>query len=183
MSPQRCQWPADDPAMIAYHDDDWGTPTVDTRKLFEALTLESAQSGLSWRTILNKREGYRDAFQHWDIDSIAEFGEADIDALVQNPEIVRHRRKIESTVANARAVLNLHRQGLNLADIVWAYVDGEGKPLSRELKRRGFRFVGPTTCTSFMESVGIVNHHELDCFRYEAVERLRDTLLRERSSA
>lgn len=181
--PQRCSWPGDDPAMIVYHDDEWGSPTTETRKLFEALTLESAQSGLSWRTILNKREGYRDAFQHWEIERIAAFTEVEVDALVGNPEIVRHRGKIESTVANAQAVLNLRRQGLALADIVWAYVDGEGKLLSRELKRRGFRFVGPTTCTSFMESVGIVNHHELDCFRYEAVERLRDTLLRERSSA
>lgn len=181
--PARCAWPADDPAMIAYHDDEWGVPTIDTCKLFEALTLESAQSGLSWRTILNKREGYRRAFQHWDINRIAAFSEAEIDALVANPEIVRHRRKIESTVANARAVLNLHRQGLKLAEIVWAYVDGEGKSLSRELKRRGFRFVGPTTCTSFMESVGIVNHHDPVCFRYQDVERLRDTLLRERRSA
>lgn len=169
--------------MIAYHDDEWGVPTADTRKLFEALTLESAQSGLSWRTILNKREGYCRAFRQWEIDRIAEFGEAEVDALVANPEIVRHRGKIESTVANAQAVLNLGRQGLSLADIVWAYVDGEGKFLSRELKRRGFRFVGPTTCTSFMESVGIVNHHDPVCFRHQDVERLRDTLLGERSSA
>ena len=181
--PQRCNWPGDDPEMIAYHDDEWGSPTADTRTLFEALTLESAQSGLSWRTILNKREGYRRAFQDWEIERIAAFTKAEVDELVGNPEIVRHRGKIESTVVNAQAVLNLRRQGLALADIVWAYVDGEGKLLSRELKRRGFRFVGPTTCTSFMESVGIVNHHELDCFRYEAVERLRDTLLKERSSA
>ena len=179
----RCNWPEDDPTMIAYHDDEWGVPAIDTCKLFEALTLESAQSGLSWRTILSKREGYRRAFQDWDIDSIAGFGAADIDRLVQNPEIVRHRGKIESTVANARAVLNLQRQGLKLADIVWAYVDGEGKSLSRELKRRGFRFVGPTTCTSFMESVGIVNHHGPECFRYQDIERLRDTLLKERRSA
>ena len=179
---QRCDWPGDDAAMIAYHDHDWGTPTTDARVLFEALTLESAQSGLSWKTILNKREGYRRAFHDWEIERIAALTEAEIESLAQNPEIVRHRGKIESTVVNAQAVLNLQRQGLDVADIVWAYLDGEGTLLSRELKRRGFRFVGPTTCNSFMEAVGIVNHHDPICFRYEEVERLRDTLLKDRSS-
>ena len=190
---ERCAWPGDDRDEIAYHDLDWGVPTLDESALFEALTLEGAQAGLSWHTILLRREGYRQAFLDWDVSTIAEIGEAEIDALVQDARIIRHRGKIASTVRNAQAVQLLRRQGLSLAEIVWAYADPSNKPrtsvpaqtaesraMSRELKRRGFRFVGPTTCYAFMQAVGIVNDHALGCFRFAAVSQRRTTLLAQR---
>ena len=191
---ERCQWPGDDPDEVAYHDSEWGVPTRDESVLFEALTLEGAQAGLSWHTILLRREGYRRAFLGWDIAAIAEFDESRVDALVQDEGIIRHRGKIESTIANANATLLLRRQGLSLADVVWAYADPSNEPrtdiqaqtdesraLSRELKRRGFRFVGPTTCYAFMQAVGIVNDHAAACFRFPEIARMRDRLLNERS--
>ena len=193
--PQRCSWPGDDPDETTYHDLDWGVPTRDESTLFEALTLEGAQAGLSWHTILLRRHGYRRAFLDWNIDAIAEIDEVGVDALVQDTGIIRHRGKIESTIANAHATLLLREQGLSLADIVWAYADPSNEPrtdiqpqtaesraMSRELKRRGFRFVGPTTCYAFMQAVGIVNDHDTACFRFPEIARLRGTLLSERSN-
>ena len=190
--PQRCSWPGDDPDEIAYHDTEWGVPTTDESELFEALTLEGAQAGLSWHTILMRREGYRRAFLDWDVAAVAEIDEAGVDVLVQDVGIIRHRGKIESTVANAQATLLLREQGLSLADVVWAYADpsndprtdiqpqtAESRAMSRELKRRGFRFVGPTTCYAFMQAVGIVNDHAADCFRFPVIAALRGTLLAE----
>ena len=192
--PQRCSWPGDDPDEIAYHDREWGVPTRDESTLFEALTLEGAQAGLSWHTILMRRDGYRSAFRDWDIEAVAGIDEAGVDILVQDTGIIRHRGKIESTIANARATLLLPEQGLSLAEIVWAYADPSNEPrtdiqaqtaesraMSRELKRRGFRFVGPTTCYAFMQAVGIVNDHASTCFRFPEIVRLRDRLLNERS--
>ena len=192
--PQRCSWPGDDPDEIAYHDREWGVPTRDESTLFEALTLEGAQAGLSWHTILLRRDGYRSAFRDWDIEAVAGIDEAGVDILVQDTGIIRHRGKIESTIANARATLLLPEQGLSLAEIVWAYADPSNEPrtdiqaqtaesraMSRELKRRGFRFVGPTTCYAFMQAVGIVNDHASTCFRFPEIVRLRDRLLNERS--
>ena len=192
--PQRCSWPGDDPDEMAYHDLEWGVPTRDEANLFEALTLEGAQAGLSWHTILMRRDGYRRAFLDWNIEAIAEIDEASVDLLVQDTGIIRHRGKIESTIANARATLLLREQGLSIADIVWAYADPSGEPrtdmqsqtdeskaMSRELKRRGFRFVGPTTCYAFMQAVGIVNDHDASCFRFSEIANLRSTLLSERS--
>ena len=192
--PQRCSWPGDDPDEINYHDLDWGVPTRDESTLFEALTLEGAQAGLSWHTILLRRDGYRQAFLDWNVEAIAEIDEAGVDALVQDPGIIRHRRKIESTITNGQATLLLREQGLSLADIVWAYADPSNEPrediqpqtaesraMSRELKRRGFRFVGPTTCYAFMQAVGIVNDHDAACFRFPEIARMRDRLLNERS--
>ena len=192
--PERCPWPGDDPDEIAYHDLEWGVPTRDESALFEALTLEGAQAGLSWHTILMRRDGYRRAFLDWDIEAISEIDEAGVDLLVRDTGIIRHRGKIESTIANAQATLLLREQGLSLADIVWAYADpsneprtdiqpqtSESKAMSRELKRRGFRFVGPTTCYAFMQAVGIVNDHDADCFRFAEIARMRDRLLNERS--
>ena len=192
--PQRCSWPGDDPDEIAYHDREWGVPTRDESTLFEALTLEGAQAGLSWHTILMRRNGYRRAFLDWDIEAVAGIDEAGVDILVQDTGIIRHRGKIESTIANARATLLLPEQGLSLAEIVWAYADPSNEPrtdiqaqtaesraMSRELKRRGFRFVGPTTCYAFMQAVGIVNDHASTCFRFPEIVRLRDRLLNERS--
>ena len=193
--PERCPWPGDDPDEIAYHDLDWGVPTRNESMLFEALTLEGAQAGLSWHTILLRREGYRRAFLGWNVDVVAEMDEASVDVLVQDEGIIRHRGKIESTITNARATLLLRDQGMSLADVVWAYADPSSEPrddiqsqtaesraMSRELKRRGFRFVGPTTCYAFMQAVGIVNDHAAACFRFPEIARMRDTLLSERSN-
>ncbi|MCY3557943.1 MAG: DNA-3-methyladenine glycosylase I [Chloroflexi bacterium] len=191
----RCQWPGDDPDEIAYHDLEWGVPTVDESTLFEAITLEGAQAGLSWHTILLRRDGYRRAFLDWIVEAVAEIDESGVDALVQDTGIIRHRGKIEATIANARAILLLREQGMSLADVVWAYAESGNEPnpelqsqtdtsraMSRELKRRGFRFVGPTTCYAFMQAVGIVNDHADDCFRFGEIAVMRDTLLSERSN-
>ena len=194
--PERCQWPGDDPDEIAYHDLEWGLPTQDEAKLFEALTLEGAQAGLSWHTILLRRDGYRRVFLDWNVEAIARIDEDGVELRVQDSGIIRHRGKIESTVANARATLLLREQGLSLAEIVWAYADPsneppaelqsqtpESKAMSRELKRRGFRFVGPTTCYAFMQAVGIVNDHSGTCFRFPEIAGMRDRLLNERSDS
>jgi DNA-3-methyladenine glycosylase I len=177
----RCAWvPQDDPLYVAYHDDEWGTPVRDERALFELLNLEGAQAGLSWSTILRKREGYRRAFADWEIETVAGFGERDVERLLGDAGIVRHRGKIEAVIANARATLALDRP---LAELLWSFVGGaprvnawrtvaeipaataESAALSKELKRRGFRFVGPTTCYAFMQSAGLVDDHTVDCFR------------------
>jgi DNA-3-methyladenine glycosylase I len=177
----RCAWvPQDDPLYVAYHDDEWGTPVRDERGLFELLNLEGAQAGLSWSTILRKREGYRRAFADWQIETVAGFGERDVQRLLGDAGIVRHRGKIEAVIANARATLALDRP---LAELLWSFVGGEPRintwqtvaeipastvesaALSKELKRRGFRFIGPTTCYAFMQSAGLVDDHTVDCFR------------------
>ena len=177
----RCSWVGDDPLMIAYHDREWGQPVHDDRLLFEALLLEGAQAGLSWRTILNKRQGYREAFGQFSPDFMAGLGKVDIDRLLGNPAIVRHRGKIEAFITNARAYLQLRETGMTLDQFVWQFT--EGKPvvnrwqkladvpgqtpvstaMSKALKQAGFRFVGPTTCYAFMQSAGLVNDHLLDC--------------------
>jgi DNA-3-methyladenine glycosylase I len=178
---ERCAWvPLHDPLYVAYHDDEWGTPVRDDRALFELVNLEGAQAGLSWSTILRKREGYRAAFAGWDVEAIARFGERDVERLLGDAGIVRHRGKIEAVISNARATLALD---VPLSELLWSFVDGETKvnvwrtvdeipaatpestAMSKELKRRGFRFVGPTTCYAFMQSAGLVDDHTLDCFR------------------
>jgi DNA-3-methyladenine glycosylase I len=177
----RCSWvPPEDPLYIAYHDEEWGVPERDDRALFELLNLEGAQAGLSWSTILRKREGYRRAFAGWEVERIAQFGAADVDRLVNDAGIVRHRGKIEAVVDNARATLALDRP---LSELLWSFVGGEPRvnewrtvgeipaqtvesaAMSKELKRRGFRFTGPTTCYAFMQAAGLVDDHTLDCFR------------------
>src|SRR5262245_30641903 len=171
----RCGWVSGgDLLMVAYHDDEWGVPTHDDRALFELLTLEGAQSGLSWRTILNKRAGYRAAFAGFDPARVAAFTERDVDRLVDDASIVRHRGKIESTVNNAQRIVEVQEELGSLDDYVWSFVDhtpviGSWKvlaelpsstplstALSRDLKRRGFRFVGPTTVYAFMQAAGLV---------------------------
>ena len=177
----RCAWvPPDDPLYVAYHDDEWGIPVRDERALFELLNLEGAQAGLSWSTILRKRDGYRSAFAGWDIEAIARFGERDVERLLGDAGIVRHRGKIEAVIGNARATLALDAP---LSELLWSFVGGEprlnswrtvgqvpaqtaeSQAMSKELKRRGFRFIGPTTCYAFMQSAGLVDDHTLDCFR------------------
>ena len=166
--------------MVAYHDEEWGVPSHDPRHLFELLTLEGAQAGLSWITILRKREGYRRAFADFDVERVARFTERDVERLLGDPGIVRNRAKVESTISNARAILALD---LPLEELLWSSVGGEpkvnrprslaeipaetaeSKALSKELKRRGFRFVGPTICYALMQSAGLVDDHVVACFR------------------
>jgi DNA-3-methyladenine glycosylase I len=179
---RRCEWvPEADPLYVAYHDEEWGVPSRDERHLFELLVLEGAQAGLSWRTILYKRDGYRRAFRGFDAEAVARFGSRDVERLLGDDSIVRNRLKIESTIANARAVLALDEP---LNRLLWSFVGGEPKvnawrkmreipadtvesrAMSKDLKRRGFRFVGPTVCYAFMQAAGLVNDHMVDCFRY-----------------
>jgi DNA-3-methyladenine glycosylase I len=180
----RCEWAAgSDDLMIAYHDDEWGTPSHDDRHLFEMLTLEGAQAGLSWSTILRKREGYCRAFAGFDPAKVARFGAKDVERLLADPGIVRNRLKVESTVNNAARVLEVQEELGSLDAYLWAFVDGRpivndfrtlseipsetdlSKAISKDLKRRGFRFVGPTGIYAFMQSVGMVDDHTVDCFR------------------
>jgi DNA-3-methyladenine glycosylase I len=182
--PSRCEWAGTEPLMVAYHDDEWGAPTHDDAELFELLTLEGAQAGLSWRTILNKREGYRGAFAGFDPARVAEFTERDAERLVADAGIVRHRGKIESTINNAQRVLEVQDELGSFDSYVWSFVDGspvvgawqelgalpsstpQSTALSRDLKRRGFRFVGPTTVYAFMQAAGLADDHVVTCFRY-----------------
>lgn len=169
--------------MTAYHDEEWGVPSREDVHLFELLVLEGAQAGLSWTTILRKRSGYRCAFDGFDVERIAGYGDDDVARLLSDPGIVRNRAKIESTIANARAVLTLREEVGSLSDHLWGFVGGEplvgawrtmselpsqtptSRAMSGDLKRRGFRFVGPTTCYAFMQAAGLVNDHVVNCFR------------------
>ncbi|MFG0246891.1 MAG: DNA-3-methyladenine glycosylase I [Phycisphaerales bacterium JB052] len=182
-TPCRCQW-ARSASEIEYHDTEWGVPNRDEHHVFEMLTLEGAQAGLSWETILNKRAGYRKLFENFDPHKVARFTKRDFDRLMQDPSIVRNRLKIESTISNARATLDLYESGTTLSECVWSLVDDTpiinrfrshrdipaqtdlSKRLSRELKKRGFRFVGPTTMYAMMQAIGMVNDHTTDCFRH-----------------
>ena len=182
---KRCDWvPGADPDYVAYHDEEWGVPSRDDRHLFEMLTLEGAQAGLSWSTILRKRDGYRKAFANFDAKQVARFTQKDVERLLQDPGIVRNRLKVESTVNNAQRVAELDE---SLSDYLWSFVGGEplvntwrklselpaetaeSKAMSKDLKKRGFRFVGPTVCYAFMQACGLVNDHTVDCFRYSEV--------------
>jgi DNA-3-methyladenine glycosylase I len=180
----RCEWAGTEPLMVAYHDDEWGVPTHDDAALFEFLTLEGAQAGLSWRTILAKRDGYRAAFVGFDAATVALFDERDVERLVADPGIVRHRGKIESTINNAQRVLEVQDERGSFDAYVWSFVDGApivgtwrepgelpsstaiSTALSKDLKRRGFRFVGPTTVYAFMQAAGLVDDHVVSCFRH-----------------
>ena len=182
---QRCSWPGDHPLNIDYHDNELGVVTHDEQALFEMLTLEGAQAGLSWLTILNKREGYRRLFEGFDIQKVADFDEARIAILLSDAGIVRHRGKIEATVSNARRILSLWDEGTTLDAIIWDSVGGnsitnhwktlkeipastvESALLSKRLKKLGFRFVGETTCYALMQAAGLVNDHVVNCFRHQ----------------
>lgn len=184
--PRRC-WASSDPAYLAYHDEEWGRPVTDERGVFEILCLEGFQSGLSWLTILRKREAFRDAFRGFDPESVARFGSRDVDRLLKDERIVRHRGKIEAVVANARATLELRRAGTPLHELVWSHrpsrhrspreaadwqsTTPESVALSKALKRAGFRFVGPTTVYSTMQECGVVNDHLASCFVHADVDR------------
>ncbi|MBK5970022.1 DNA-3-methyladenine glycosylase I [Thiorhodovibrio winogradskyi] len=183
-APSRCGWCGTDPLYTAYHDQEWGVPEHKEQRLFEFLLLEGAQAGLSWITILRKREGYREAFAEFDPERIARFGDQDIARLLSNPAIVRNRRKIEAAIGNARALVRLWEAGDTLHDRLWQHVDGqprqnhwqsleqvpastaESDAMSRDLRALGFKFVGPTICYALMQAVGLVNDHLVDCFRH-----------------
>lgn len=181
---QRCEWCGDDPLYVAYHDDEWGVPVHDDRHLFEMLILEGAQAGLSWSTILKKRENYRKAFDKFDVKKIAKYDKAKVAKLLADPGIVRNRLKIAATIQNARAFLEVQKEFGSFDRYIWQFVEGKPKKnkwqslkeippktaesdaMSKDLKKRGFSFVGSTICYAFMQAVGMVNDHVVTCFRY-----------------
>jgi DNA-3-methyladenine glycosylase I len=167
---QRCAW-ARNPLAVAYHDKEWGVPVRNDRKLFECLTLEGAQAGLSWDTILAKRENYRRAFDQFDYRKVARYGARERRRLLADAGIVRHAGKIEATIENARRVLEVQKEFGSLSKYVWSFAGLGAAALSKDLKKRGFRFVGPTTVHAFMQAVGMVNDHDEQCFRRLQVAR------------
>ena len=180
----RCDWAGNDPIMVAYHDEEWGVAVHGDRLLFEFMVLEGAQAGLSWSTILKKRDNYRAAFDNFDPEKVAAYGEDKIDELLQDPGIIRNRLKIRSAVINARAVLAIRKEFGSFDSYIWRFVRGrtiqnnwgqltdvpcktpEAEAMSKDLKKRGFTFVGPKICYAFMQAVGMVNDHTTKCFRY-----------------
>ena len=181
---QKCQWAVSSVLDEEYHDKEWGVPVYDDRLLFEFLILEGAQAGLSWTTILKKREGYRVAFDNFDAEKMALYDEAKIQQLLSNPEIVRNKLKVNSAVTNAKVFLAVQKEYGSFSQYIWQFVGGktiqnhwqmieqvpvstlESKNMSKDLKRRGFKFVGETICYAYMQAVGMVNDHTVDCFRY-----------------
>ena len=181
---KRCTWCGDDPLYIKYHDEEWGIPAHDDQKLFEMLILEGAQAGLSWITVLKKRENYRKAFNNFDAVKISKYSEKKVEKLLENAGIIRNRLKINSTIGNAKAFLNVQKEFGSFDKYIWQFVDH--KPIinkfksmkdlpskteisdimSKDLKKRGFKFVGSTICYAFMQATGMVNDHTTDCFRY-----------------
>ena len=189
MAVKRCAWSTlnSDPAMLQYHDNEWGVPVHKDRTLFELLVLEGAQAGLNWQTVLNKRQNYRRAFDRFDPVKIAKYGKEDVRRLLGNPGIIRNRLKVEATITNSHNILEIQREFKSFDAYIWRFVDGkpikhafksleeipattkESDAMSKELRKRGFRFVGPTICYAFMQAVGMVNDHTTDCFRYNKV--------------
>lgn len=186
---KRCSWCGKDALYVAYHDQEWGVPLHDEQKLFEFLILEGAQAGLSWLTILKKRDAYRKAYYQFDIEKVARFNSRSIERLMNNPGIVRNRLKIEASINNARAFLEVQDEFGSFDKFIWQYVDHqaiqnqwkrlrdiptstrESEQMSEDLRQRGFRFVGPTICYAFMQAVGMVNDHVTGCFRHKQVAR------------
>ena len=180
----RCAWAGNDPLMRRYHDEEWGVPLHDDRALFELLLLEGAQAGLSWRTILHRREGYRSAFEGFDIARVAAYGQADRERLLADARIIRNRAKIAAAIANAQATIRVQAEQGSLDALLWSFVGGtprrnafshaselpaqtaESREMSKALRSYGFSFVGPTICYAFMQSAGLVNDHVTNCFRY-----------------
>jgi DNA-3-methyladenine glycosylase I len=188
---RRCAWAGTDPLYNAYHDEEWGVPLHDDRKLFEFLVLEAMQAGLSWMTILRKRENFRKAFDNFEPKKVAEYKEVKIKKLLNDEGIVRNRLKIKAAVINGRKFLEIQKEFGSFDKYIWGFVGGrtidgkrvsmkdvpaqteEARVMSRDLKKRGFRFVGPTICYAFMQACGMANDHTKDCFRYRAVKRVR----------
>lgn len=199
----RCWWHGDDPLYRAYHDDEWGRPVAADRTLFEKLSLEGFQAGLSWLTILRKRENFRRAFANFEIEAVARMGPGDVDRLLQDTGIIRHRGKIEAVLGNARRALELQAEAGSLAAFVWSFEPPlasrparldratlgnlgqtpDSRALSKALKSRGWRFVGPTTCYAFMQAMGLVNDHVEGCCIRDAIETARSHFTRPRATA
>ncbi len=183
----RCTWPGTDPLYVAYHDEEWGVPERDDRALFEKLLLDGFQAGLSWLTILKKRDNFRRAFAGFEPEKMARFGPKKIESLMQDKGIVRNRLKVESAVRSARAYLEIREAGQSFEDFIWQFTEGrtianrfremadipsetaESRAMSKALKAAGFNFCGPTICYAFMQATGIVNDHVVDCFRHDQV--------------
>jgi len=187
----RCEWVnGGNDLYYEYHDKEWGVPVHDDRLLFEFLILEGAQAGLSWATVLNKREGYRKAFDNFNIEKVAQYDQAKIDELLLNPKIVRNKLKVNSTVTNARLVLEIQKEFGSFDKYIWEFVDGktiqnkwkdmsevpvstvESDAMSKDLKKRGFKFIGSTICYAFMQATGMVNDHSADCFCYKSLKKV-----------
>jgi DNA-3-methyladenine glycosylase I len=182
---KRCAWPSDNELMIKYHDEEWGVPLHDDKKLFEFLVLESAQAGLSWLTILKRREGYRKAFSDFDYNKIVNYTEEDVERLMNDEGIIRNKLKILSTISNAKHFIEIQKEFGSFDKYIWSFVNHKqilnqnkemldiqpntevSDTMSKDLKKRGFKFVGSTICYAFMQATGLVNDHTIDCFRYE----------------
>lgn len=185
MSKKRCSWVTDDPLYVVYHDEEWGVPAYNDQYLFEMLSLEGAQAGLSWLTILKRRENYRKAFDGFDPAVISQYGEEKVQELLSNAGIIRNQLKIRSVITNAQIFLDVQREFGSFSSYIWQFVDGEpivnswatksdvpsqtkqSNEMSRDLKRHGFKFIGPTICYAFMQATGMVNDHEEKCFLYD----------------
>lgn len=192
---KRCSWSEGHPLYIEYHDKEWGVPLHDDRKLFEFIILDGAQAGLSWLTVLKKRENYRKAFNNFDYEKIAKYNKRKIESLLKNAGIIRNRLKVESTVTNARAFIKIIEEQDDFDSYIWRFVGGKTKKnafkrlkqipatspesdaMSKDLKKRGFKFVGSTICYAFMQAAGMVNDHLTDCFRYKEVTEQNSDLL------
>lgn len=178
MTKTRCSWAGPDEIYIKYHDEEWGIPTHDDRELFEMLVLESFQAGLSWITILKKRQNFKKAFDDFDVEKVAGYGESKISELLENEGIIRHRGKITSAINNAQVLIEIQKEFGSFDSYIWSFTDGEiikaeyltesdlSKDISKDLKRRGMKFVGPTIIYSYLESIGIIDNHQEGCFRY-----------------
>jgi len=187
---KRCDWATSNPLETIHHDEEWGIPTFDDRLLFEMLILESAQSGLSWATILNKRAGYLTAFDNFDAKKIARYSDKKFEKLLVNPDIVRNKLKIKATIENAKLFLKIQKEFGSFSEYIWSFVNSkpinnawnnsseiptstpESTAMSKDLKKRGFKFVGPTTCYAYMQATGMVNDHVVSCFRYKEIKKL-----------
>ena len=185
---KRCQWAGDDPTYQQYHDEEWGVPSYDDQHLFEMLILEGAQAGLSWITILKKREGYRKVFDQFNVEKMSRYTDKKIEKCLLNPEIVRNRLKVNAARTNAKCYLEILKEYPGFSDYIWQFVDAnpirnkwktmkdlpvttkESDAMSKDLKKRGFKFVGSTICYAYMQAVGMVNDHEVGCFRYKQIK-------------
>ena len=188
MEKQRCSWCGDDPLYVAYHDTEWGVPVKDDAKLFEFLTLETFQAGLSWITVLRKRENFRKAFDHFNYNKIATYSEEKVQELLQNNGIIRNKLKVRATISNGRAFMKVQEEFGSFSDYIWGFVDGKpiqntlknkeevpantalSDTISKDLKKRGFKFVGSTVVYAHMQATGMVNDHLTHCFRYQEIK-------------
>jgi len=184
---KRCQWPGDDPLMIAYHDNEWGVPVHNDRKIFEFMVLDAFQAGLSWRTVLHKRENFKKAFDNFDYEKIARYDEKKYEKLIQDAGIIRNKAKVRATIQNARLFQEVQHEFGSFDKYIWSFVDGkpiqnkfksmdeipaktaQSDAMSKDLVKRGFKFVGSTICYAFMQGAGMVNDHTVECYRYNEI--------------